>query len=277
MSATVYYFSGTGNSYRIAEKISEGLSGALIPIASVIHEDSITVNADTVGIVFPVYYADVPNIVRSFIPKIKHLSSKYVFAVCNFGGGAGRAMKTVRALLRKNGAKLAAAYGVHMPQNAFLKPWVKNEKLLEKMYAEVTRICAQTVKKAKHPRLNRPLDFLLAPIAPIFASITRKYMLKTVGGGKGDTTMSMIYRLDCVFGVSDKCNGCAICAKVCPARNIAMNNGKPIWTHRCENCLACYNFCPQKAVSGIAQSGYHYLHPGYSITLAQQQSHAALK
>ncbi len=275
MPATIFYFSGTGNTYNIAKKISEGLSGRLVPITSVIDEDYITADTDTIGIVFPVYYVDVPNIIRVFIPKLRGLSSKYVFAVCNFGGGAGRALKTIKALISENGGELSAAYGVHMPQNAFLKPWVKNERLFAKMDNVIERICRQTKEKKIHPYSKRVIEILLTPIGPLFTSITRNYMLKTVGNGEDDSDMSLVYRLDSVFSVNEECSGCGICSKVCPTHNIVLKNGKPEWTHRCENCLACYNFCPQKAISGISQKDYHYLYPGYSVKLAQMQSDAA--
>lgn len=273
MSATIFYFSGTGNSYAIAKGISDGLSGRLVPMASLASEDEVSVDADTVGIVFPVYYTDVPNVVRSFIPKLKGLASKYVFAVCNFGGGAGSSLKTIKELIHRNGGELSAAWGVHMPQNAFYKPWEKKEKLYAGMHPVIARICRQVGKKAKtSAAARRPLDILLKPFAPMFKSMTRKYLLETVGGSEDQTDMDLIYRLDCVLSVSEKCTGCGLCAKVCPANNIVMENGRPEWTHRCENCLACYNFCPQKAISGIAKEGFYHLNPGYSLRLAQAQT-----
>lgn len=275
MSAAIYYFSGTGNTYSIAKGIADGLTGRLVAITSLIGEEEITADADTIGIVFPVYYTDVPNIVRVFIPKLKGLSSKYIFAVCNFGGGAGRSIKTVKELVRESGGELSAAYGVHMPQNAFLKPWVNKDRLIAKTDAEIKRICMQTEKKAKSLPSKRILDILLAPIGPLFKSITRNYLIKTVGGSEDDSDMSLIYRLDCVFSLSEKCSGCGICSKVCPAGNIVMKDGKPEWSHRCENCLACYNFCPQKAISGISQKDYYYMYPGYTMRLAQEQSNSA--
>lgn len=271
MSATIYYFSGTGNSYSIAKGIATGLKGSLVSMASAVGGEDITVDGDTIGIVFPVYYTDVPNIVRVLISKLKGLSSKYVFAVSNFGGGAGSSIKTVKELVRENGGELSAAYGVRMPQNAFLKPWVKNDKLIAKMEAEIRRICRKTENKVKRVSSKRLLDIALMPITPMFRSITRNYMLKTVNGSESDTNMSLIYRLDCVFSISDKCNGCGICSNVCPSGNIVMKDGKPEWSHRCENCLACYNFCPQKAISGIAQKDYYYINPGYTMKLAKQQ------
>lgn len=72
MNIDIYYFTGTGNSYYIAKKLSEKLSGELIPIAQVIDRTEITTDADVIGIVFPVYYGDIPIIVKDFCIKLKN-------------------------------------------------------------------------------------------------------------------------------------------------------------------------------------------------------------
>ena len=50
------------------------------------------------------------------------------------------------------------------------------------------------------------------------------------------------------FKVNSSCNGCGICEKTCPARNISLENGKPIWAKKCEDCMACVQHCPKKAI-----------------------------
>lgn len=76
MDAAIYYFSGTGNSYAVAKGVAEGLEGQLVPMACAVRQPEIAVDAQCVGIVFPVYYVDVPNIVRELISKMKGLSGK---------------------------------------------------------------------------------------------------------------------------------------------------------------------------------------------------------
>ncbi|MCX5780008.1 MAG: EFR1 family ferrodoxin, partial [Firmicutes bacterium] len=65
------------------------------------------------------------------------------------------------------------------------------------------------------------------------------------------------------FYVDDKCNGCGICAKVCPVNNIEIVDNRPMWNHHCESCLACFVWCPEKAISGGLLSGKseRYHHP----------------
>jgi ferredoxin len=67
------------------------------------------------------------------------------------------------------------------------------------------------------------------------------------------------------FTVTDKCNKCGVCAKVCPAKNIFVsenvNFGKT-----CEGCLACTHLCPQNAIQLKGQrSEKRWLHPEVSL------------
>ena len=55
--------------------------------------------------------------------------------------------------------------------------------------------------------------------------------------------------MDNDYNVNNDCNGCAICEKVCPVKNIEIVNNKPEFKHHCENCIACIQFCPQKAIN----------------------------
>lgn len=46
----------------------------------------------------------------------------------------------------------------------------------------------------------------------------------------------------------ENCNGCGICAQICPVDNIKLINDKPEWQHKCIQCLGCLHYCPQEAV-----------------------------
>jgi ferredoxin len=86
---------------------------------------------------------------------------------------------------------------------------------------------------------------------------------------------SLIYKIsfqkvsktDKHFWADDKCNHCRICAKVCPANNIEITDGKPRWLHRCEQCMACIQWCPQEAIQyGKKTVNYpRYHHPEVTL------------
>jgi len=52
-------------------------------------------------------------------------------------------------------------------------------------------------------------------------------------------------QMDKSFFADEKCTGCRICAKICPAQNIGLVKEKPQWEHHCEQCFACIQWCPE--------------------------------
>jgi len=65
---TIFYFSGTGNSLQVSKDIAEQLGDIeLISIPNIINNDIIQVQAESIGIVFPVYMLGLPLIVEDFI------------------------------------------------------------------------------------------------------------------------------------------------------------------------------------------------------------------
>lgn len=87
MSSKIYYFSGTGNSLVVSKTLKEMLNrnSEVIPLAIHKKERNIDINEDILIIVFPVYFADVPDIVKSFIDKLNFNSNPdiYAIATCN--------------------------------------------------------------------------------------------------------------------------------------------------------------------------------------------------
>jgi flavodoxin len=82
VNTTIYYFTGTGNSLAVSKDLAAELLAAkllaaelndrkhsidILPIAKFDDQDSITVDAEVIGIVFPVYCLDVPSIVKAFV------------------------------------------------------------------------------------------------------------------------------------------------------------------------------------------------------------------
>ena len=69
------------------------------------------------------------------------------------------------------------------------------------------------------------------------------------------------------FGYNEKCNGCGICARVCPVNNIEMIDKRPVWQHHCESCYACFQWCPREAIGGdTSQYEKKYHHPAVKLT-----------
>lgn len=69
------------------------------------------------------------------------------------------------------------------------------------------------------------------------------------------------------YHVTEKCIGCGICERICPANAIRMESGKPVWYKEdCYFCMACLNRCPKEAIEyGKYSSGRpRYYFRGFS-------------
>ncbi len=276
--AKVYYFSGTGNSLVLARLVAERLGGDLIPIASVIDRERIEPAADVIGITFPVYYADTPNIVRRFAEKLENVEGKYIFAISNYGGGAGDSLVTLDRILRSRGKTLSAGFGVHMPQNAFHKPWEMKSLAYRRAPKRIDFIVRAVEARRRGLFYSNVLvQTMMAPFQGWIRRMTALYLEKASNtpAPSGLTVEQLMPLADRSFAVGEKCNGCGTCAQVCPVRNIEIVDKKPVWQNRCENCLACFNGCPTSAIHGaLANTGYHYRHPDVSARdIAGQNRH----
>jgi MinD superfamily P-loop ATPase len=66
------------------------------------------------------------------------------------------------------------------------------------------------------------------------------------------------------FRVTDACNSCGTCEKVCPVGNIAITDKRPKWLHKCEQCFACLQWCPKEAIQcGKGAEGRKRYHNPY--------------
>ena len=268
MDQAIYYFSGTGNTLFVARDIAEGLRASLIPIASLVDATTVSVDSEVTGIVYPVYYGELPVIVKEFVEKLDNLDGKYIFAVCTFGGSAGDSLRSLRRILRYSGGELSATYGVHMPQNAFYKFWEKHEPLYRNWRQKKlkTVISNTEARKTGNFFTNIVFDIIFKGIQAYVRPKYKQSFIK-LSGASPDLSVEELIRLnDTSFSVTNECTACRVCAKVCPVNNIIMVEGRPTWQHRCENCIACYNFCPEKAIrNGIASEGYFYRHPDITV------------
>jgi len=62
--------------------------------------------------------------------------------------------------------------------------------------------------------------------------------------------------------VLETCTGCGICSNSCPAKNIILQDGRPVFEDRCHLCLGCIYRCPNKSLAAgkwkfvIIKEGY---------------------
>ncbi len=284
MTTEIYYFSGTGNTLAVARDLASKLDGALIPIRSTQAQASIDPGADRVGIAFPVYHGGLPVIVRDFIRKLTGLESKYLFAICTYGDEPGLAIEYLAKEIKARGGRLSAGFAVHMPYNYVTPtskglsgfslrkiPAAKQQALFAAWEGRLESVAGSIqarqsgLLETSSAWLNHLIDFL-----HLKEGLGKRTWLR-IAGYTTPTRLSFLESrrlMDCAFHADEKCNGCGICARLCPVDNIAMAGERPAWRQRCEQCFACLQWCPKEAIqfgSNTAQCE-RYHHPEVKIT-----------
>lgn len=249
----IYYFSGTGNSYFLAKQFAKNFQDAeLVSIAHLDRGEDVVLDADITGIFFPVYCGGVPPIVHKFLKRTilpeGGQKGRYLYAVCTSSGIPGAALPIVEDILAERSIDVKACFHIRMPSNYYPLSGALPEKQIKQIFQRAERalrIASVMVKKRKRTRPLRifPIDTFVKFVA-----------------GRAIATLA---DSDRAFKLNEQCNCCELCARLCPASNIALDQaGHPSWTHHCEQCMACLQWCPQGAIQygkiDPARKKYHH-------------------
>ena len=257
MTATIYYFTGTGNSLRIANLLAEKINDCeLIPIAKVWEKAELTSISEIVGFVFPLYWSGLPKIVYDFVNKIDLKVTNYLFTVITSAGDITELpLQQLENLLKKKEKKLSAGIYITMPNNYIIGYDVHSDERQKQFFERAIHQVESFSEIVIHKGENLDKDVFEKDV-----SRREKFNKKF---------RENVYESDKSFSVDDNCSSCGICEQVCPVNNIILQDGKPEWQHKCQQCLACINFCPEKSIQigtqTVKTGRYH--HP--EITLKQ--------
>lgn len=83
MKRVILYFTGTGNCLYVARQLG-GRDAELLSIPQLMRRQKFDIEADEIGIVYPIYGHMPPNMVRRFLEKAK-LKADYKYAVLTYG------------------------------------------------------------------------------------------------------------------------------------------------------------------------------------------------
>lgn len=249
MKTAIFYYTGTGNSLWVARTLGKFAGEAEIVSISDWEKEKKPLSAERIGIVFPVHMWGVPAAVIEFISEIKAFSPRYLFALAVNAGQVSNTLVQLKNICRKNGLTLAAGWEIIMPSNYI--PWGGAE--------------SEEEQKLKFEAAGRKLSGIAPAINNMSSSPVEKGPLwqRILFTALYKLSFPQVPKLDRDFWVDEKCNQCDICCKVCPADNITIVDGKPVWQHHCEQCFACMQWCPKLAIQyGKKTSAYtRYHHP----------------
>ena len=238
------YFSGTGNTKYCVEYAVHRLGGGAV---SAIENDGATAavqSSDEIVFAYPVYYSNVPKIVRDFIVSNAGLwRGKKIFVIATMGLFSGDGAGCSARLFKKYGAEILGGLHLKMPD------CIGDVKLLKKSLDENRKIIAE----AEH-KMDAAINSIKGGTYPkdglhFFCRIAGLFGQRLYFGGKTKRYYTKI-RTD-----ESKCVKCGLCVSLCPMANIGMED-RIVYKDKCTMCYRCFSHCPKQAITILGKHVY---------------------
>lgn len=247
MKILVSYFSGTGNTERVAREIALRLEtrGHEVKTGSVENIKVESLEGTALGLGFPSYGLAFPSIIERFaegLPKAQNPVPAFVFST--HAWSSGNALTALAERLLEKNIHTVARQAFACPSNGARTFFAPDAF----MYRKMVRV---------DPRLPRLLDEfaekidrgLAAFACSPFSDIGRKTLGNRLMGAFAKHVMEgrMFRDFKVVEGL---CIGCGKCVRQCPDGNLAMECGKAKFLRGsgCMRCMRCISICPTGAI-----------------------------
>lgn len=242
----IYYFTGTGNSRYVAKKIAEKTGDSIESLNAYVKEKK-KICCDDEKVIFctPTYSWQIPTVVRKQILEGSFKKDTKVYFVMTCGDDVGNSEKYLRSLSKKAGFEFMGVKNIVMPENYIAMFSSPDDEEAKKIIAVADPVI---LKAAEDIASGKQLDCPDVSFS---------------GKMKSSVVNKLFYALcvkDKQFYAGDDCNGCGLCAKLCPLNNISIDK-KPQWHGNCTHCMACICHCPKEAIEygnkSKGQNRYH--------------------
>ena len=265
----IFYFSGTGNSAFVAERIGKLTKDTVQSLNGMVRSGSgitagkdgdagsaagetagISISAEEQRLVFvmPIYGWRMPRAVEGLIRRSELARGTKAYFVFTCGSEMGNAAGYVKRLCGDKGLKYMGCGEIVMPENyiaMFDAPQEEEAReIIRKAVPKVDTLAKRIAAGAAFDEepVNVADRIKSAFVNPIFCRFI-------VGDKK--------------FRADDRCTGCGRCAAECPVGDIDMVDGNPVWRGRCIHCMDCITGCPEEAIEygGISTGKPRYRCP----------------
>lgn len=241
----MFYFSGTGNTHWVANKLSEimRIRGLVVNVRSVeavtiAEADELIASADLVCFGYPVYGSDIPLPMKVFMSGLSPVSRKAALVFCTQWLWSGDGARVSEEFIAGKGFVILWAEHLHMPNNLSV-PFIvrifsdradKKQKYLLHSEARLRRLTERVLSSVPWRRGFATLSLL----GGIMQRKPYRAMMKTM--------------MDSISVDADRCTSCGLCVELCPVENLSLDDKAVMASARCVTCMRCYNYCPESAI-----------------------------
>lgn len=231
----ILYFSGTGNSAYVANRIGQALQDEVIDLFNKIRMNDVSeLQSDRAWvIVAPTYAWRIPRILRDWLKESKLQGNRDIYFVMTCGGNISNAGIYNEKLCSSIGMKYRGTIPILMPENYIALFNAPSQ-------VEALEIIARAEKDIDHAAeiINNKRSYTQTSIT---------LMDRLNSGIINDVFYPAIVHAK-KFYVTQGCISCGKCVAECPLQNIELQNGMPVWGNNCTHCMSCICKCPKEAI-----------------------------
>lgn len=229
----ILYFTGTGNCLYVARQLADEHT-ELLSIPQLVKEKRYELEADEIGIVYPIYGHMPPNMVREYIKRAK-LAAGYKFAVLTYGRRKCNAVGIWDEITQRAGCPFDYITTMIMVDNWLPNFDMAEEMKLDKQIPESLKRITSDLQAKRH--WHEP-----------FSDDERRQHEGFMAYTGLDPEVGFLMRSEKYFAVTDACIDCGICTEVCPRGNYKLTSQGVKTEGDCDFCFACIQNCSQKAI-----------------------------
>lgn len=234
MKIALYYFSGTGNTKCLVDRLAHilrphGIELSVFPLEKGFHE--LEGGCEHIIFAFPANSQAVSPFIWQFfrsLPKAKGTEVDILITL----NESTYVLKPLEALLKRKGYVPMSVTEISMPNNMLTEPAndAADKVRIETAFQDLELFAKSIVidRPYRHP----------AKKGSFFVSFLAR--------NTGLPSMSM-RRIFVLQIRNDLCTRCGLCVRECPVGNIEMGD-VPKRLNRCELCMKCLADCPEKAI-----------------------------